>query len=118
MLLAVTNDLMATAPIEHAARQLTLPCRAVAVGRLAGLELPASVSVAVLDLNGVDDVAAAVAAIRELAGADVPIVAFGPHVHEAKLEAAIAAGCTKVLTRGQFHRDMGKVISEVVNPQS
>jgi hypothetical protein len=114
MLLAVTNDLMATAPIENAARQLALPCRAVAVGRLAGLELPASVSVAVLDLNGVDDVVAAVAAIREVAGAEVPIVAFGPHVHEAKLQAASEAGCTKVLTRGQFHRDMVKAISEVL----
>lgn len=117
MLLAVTNDLMATAPIEHAARQLALPCRAVAVGRLAGLELPAPVRVAVLDLNGVDNVVDAVAAIREVAGDDVPIVAFGPHVHEAKLEAAVAAGCTKVLTRGQFHRDMVKVISDVLSPK-
>lgn len=32
------------------------------------------------------------------------IVAFGPHVHEATLAAAQAAGCDLVLSRGQFHR--------------
>lgn len=31
------------------------------------------------------------------------ILAFGPHVHEARLQAARAAGCDRVLTRGQFH---------------
>lgn len=30
------------------------------------------------------------------------VVAFGPHVHEAKLEAARAAGCDEVLSKGGF----------------
>lgn len=115
MLLAVTSDLMATAPIEHAARQLGLPCRAVSNTQLASLELAAPVRVVVLDLNSVQDVTEVVAAIREFTGAEVPIVAFGPHVHEAKLDAAVAAGCTKVLTRGQFHRDMVKVLAELLS---
>jgi hypothetical protein len=46
------------------------------------------------------DVAGVIAA---LPGVNRPrVVAFGPHVHTAKLEAARAAGCDAVLTRGQI----------------
>lgn len=39
-----------------------------------------------------------------------PVVAYGPHVAEAQLQAAAEAGCTEVLTRGQFDRQMGAVL--------
>lgn len=35
-------------------------------------------------------------------GSTVRCIAFGPHVQEAKLAAAVAAGCSPVLSRGKF----------------
>ena len=32
------------------------------------------------------------------------VIAFGPHVHKDRLEAAVQAGCDEVLSRGQFFR--------------
>ncbi len=42
------------------------------------------------------------------------IVAFGPHVHEAKLEAARGAGCDIVLTRGQFDAQMDALLEKLL----
>jgi hypothetical protein len=42
-------------------------------------------------------------------GADV--IAYGPHVHEPRLEAARAAGCDRVLSRGQFDRDLPELLA-------
>lgn len=39
-------------------------------------------------------------------------VAYGPHVHTAKLEAAAAAGIGRVLSRGQFSASVGRLIQE------
>lgn len=41
--------------------------------------------------------------LRRLAHPPEAIVAFGPHVHEAKLAAARDAGCDEVLARGEFN---------------
>ncbi len=52
-----------------------------------------------VEAGGVD-LAALVASLGE---APRPrVVAFGPHVHKARLDAAEAAGCDAVLTRGQI----------------
>jgi len=42
------------------------------------------------------------------------IVAYGPHVHEGKLEEAQSAGCDEVLTRGQFDGRMDEILASVV----
>ena len=39
------------------------------------------------------------------------VIAYGPHVHEAKLAAAQAAGCDAVFTRGQFDRDIAAILT-------
>lgn len=39
-------------------------------------------------------------------------VAYGPHVHTAKLEAAVAAGIGRVLSRGQFSATVGRLVQE------
>ncbi|NIP84466.1 MAG: hypothetical protein GTO03_02475 [Planctomycetales bacterium] len=49
--------------------------------------------------------------LRQLAPAALQIVAFGPHVHHARLAAARAAGCDQVLTRGQFHAEMQQLFA-------
>lgn len=38
------------------------------------------------------------------------IAAYGPHVHEARLQAARAAGCDEVLTRGGLHQHLADVL--------
>jgi len=40
------------------------------------------------------------------------VIAFGPHVHEAKLEAARTAGCDLVLSRGQFDAQIGTILEQ------
>lgn len=39
-----------------------------------------------------------------------PVIAFGPHVHGEKLQAATAAGCDAVLSRGQFMSQVDSLI--------
>jgi DNA-binding NarL/FixJ family response regulator len=52
---------------------------------------------------------AAVQAIRECMP-QARIVAYGPHVQEARLTAAAAAGCDEVLSRGQFDREFPRLL--------
>lgn len=49
--------------------------------------------------------------LRRLVHPPQAIVAFGPHVHEAKLAAARDAGCDEVLARGQFNSRMGEILT-------
>jgi DNA-binding NarL/FixJ family response regulator len=37
-------------------------------------------------------------------------IAYGPHVHEAKLQRAVEAGFDQVMTRGQFDRQMQAIL--------
>jgi CheY-like chemotaxis protein len=41
----------------------------------------------------------------------VAVIAIGPHVHEAKLQAAREAGCDKVLSKGGFHAQAAELIA-------
>jgi DNA-binding NarL/FixJ family response regulator len=59
------------------------------------------------------DVTAVVNTIKERCPT-ARVVAYGPHVHEAQLAAATAAGCDEVLSRGQFDRDMERVLRSAV----
>jgi hypothetical protein len=72
--------------------------------------------VALLDLNspGVNPVVV-VPQLKALANPPKAIIAFGPHVHEAKLADAKAAGCDLVLTRGQFDAQMDKLIADFLS---
>ena len=42
----------------------------------------------------------------------VPIVAYGPHVHTARLTAAREAECEQVMTRGTFDQQIGNILSQ------
>jgi DNA-binding NtrC family response regulator len=46
------------------------------------------------------------------------IVAYGPHVHETMLDAAKAAGCDHVLSRGQFLAQADAIIAHYAAPAS
>lgn len=59
------------------------------------------------------DVAAISSQVRA-AAPGIYILAFGPHVHEASLAAAIAAGCEEVVSRGEFERRFEAVLARLV----
>lgn len=42
------------------------------------------------------------------------VIAFGPHVHEERLQAARDAGCTEVVSKGKFHAQAGELIARYV----
>ncbi|MGH7194079.1 MAG: hypothetical protein ACREJM_11205, partial [Candidatus Saccharimonadales bacterium] len=67
----------------------------------------------ILDLNtGGLDLAELVAQLRARLPAGAAIWAFGPHVHESKLAEASAAGCERVLARGQFYARLDALLAE------
>ena len=107
----LTNDLMFSSRVTGFAQQLGLALRMI--GSLAGLLTEAQTTgcqFVLLDLAlpGIDP-RQTVAEIRT----NFPtakIVAYGPHVHEELLQAAAEAGCEEVLSRGQFHQQIERVL--------
>jgi hypothetical protein len=57
-------------------------------------------------------VSAIVPRLKGLVQPPKSIIAFGPHVHAEKLQAAEAAGCNLVLTRGQFDSEMETILRQ------
>jgi CheY-like chemotaxis protein len=59
----------------------------------------------------------AVAALRSEPGlASLPVVAFVSHVHAERAEAARAAGCSRVLSRGAFVRELPRLLAPATPP--
>jgi len=54
--------------------------------------------------------------LRALTPPPRAIVAFGPHVQTARLEAARAAGCHQVLARGQFYAQVADLLRRHTAP--
>ena len=105
-LLLLSQDLMLTARTEGVARKLGMTvvtrrdlsaadwdsCRLLVVDlSLPGLDIPNVVKQAV-----------------------VPVIACGPHVHEARLADARQAGCDLVVSRGQWDRDAERLCQELL----
>ncbi|MEM9659694.1 MAG: hypothetical protein AAF961_15140 [Planctomycetota bacterium] len=55
------------------------------------------------------DLESLVRAVRS-ANDTTKIIACGPHVHQQRLAAAIAAGCDEVITRGQFEGRLAELL--------
>ena len=107
--LLFSNDLMTASQIEGAVRawggEISVATSVAASQHQEGR----SVDVVIVDLSTASDVVATVTQYRE----QTPpprIIAFGPHVHAAKLAAAKEAGCDDVYTRGQFLSSVGQVL--------
>jgi DNA-binding NarL/FixJ family response regulator len=88
----------------HTAEEL-LARAAERAPRLAIVDL----STAALDLAALD-LAALVERLRPHVAPGATLLAFGPHVHKSRLEAAAAAGFDVVLSRGQFHAQLDELI--------
>lgn len=70
----------------------------------------------ILDLNmsGVD-LRELLASLRQLNPAPQAIVAYAPHVHEAKLSAAQESGCDEVFSQGAFHREINNLLDRYIS---
>lgn len=65
----------------------------------------------ILDLGNASlEVAQLLPTLKSLAP-QATILAFGPHVHRQRLQAAADAGCDVVMSRGAFHADMDGVLT-------
>jgi DNA-binding NarL/FixJ family response regulator len=108
----LTADLFFSSRVAGAAQRVGTDLKVVGSlsALLAAAEESGQCSLVVIDLTlPALDVSAAMPEIKQRwPGARV--VAYGPHVHEAHLSAANAAGCDEVLTRGQFDREMERVL--------
>jgi CheY-like chemotaxis protein len=105
----LTTDLACLSAVTGTAKMHGLVVDA-AMSLAALLEKAAGRRLVLLDLAspGVDP-AQLVPRLRSM-HANIAIVAFGPHVHEARLLAAREAGCDEVVTRGQFHRQLAEIL--------
>ena len=106
--LLLSNDLMTASQIEGAVRasggEITVATTVASRG--ADESLP---DVVILDLSTTSDVTATVEQFVECSPRP-RIIAFGPHVHAAKLQAARDAGCREVYSRGQFLPQVADVL--------
>jgi hypothetical protein len=110
----LTKDLMFQSRVSSAAKSVSVALVADrSVERLLPrLADPVTIPLWIIDLTlELDDLAAVYNAIHN-ASPDAEMIAYGPHVHVAKLEAAAAAGF-KVLTRGQFDHQMIEIIGAI-----
>ncbi len=112
-ILLLTADLATSSKVTGAAArqgaQLTV---APSVDRLCELAAAGPVELVLLDLTFAElELGELIPRLRALAHPPGAIVAFGPHVHEARLAEARAAGCDEVLSRGQFYAQVDQVLA-------
>ena len=98
----LSNDLMTQSKVGDACRIAGCDFKAApTVDRL--IESVSESTIVVLDLAMQNyEVVDVMTKLRSLQAAVRAILAFGPHVHEARLQAASDAGCDAVFARGQF----------------
>ena len=103
--LLATTDLMATSTAHGAAAQARVELKTVSPNAALDAASEATRFIA-LDLTAkVADLATWASSIRT-AAPQATLLAYGPHVHEARLEAARESGFDLVISRGQFYRQM------------
>jgi DNA-binding NarL/FixJ family response regulator len=97
----VSSDLMAASNLRGAAQALRIPLTVTAnIDAVESQCNEQSIGLVILDLSMPGLIPEAI--VPRLRGATNPpgaVVAYGPHVHQQRLEAASAAGCDEVLPR-------------------
>lgn len=107
LILIVNRDLFFGVRLRQALRAdgwspRIVPSTAAAVEILSGEQIPALI---VADMAASPDWAALVAAAR-VTDPPTPVLAFGAHRDVGAFRAAKTAGVTRVISNGDFHRDM------------
>lgn len=111
--LFLSTDLMFGSKVSAAAtRAGTALATAMSVPAMLEKAAQTAPRLAILDLTAAGlDLSAVVPQLRA-AAPGATILAYGPHVQEALLAAAQAAGCDLVLTRGQWNAQMGDLLTQ------
>ncbi len=109
-----TKDLLFSSRVTSVATQLSIEM-SVLSGADERVERASTVSVKaiLLDLgtSGLDP-AHLVPQLRKLTPPPNAIIAFGPHVHEAKLAAARDAGCDQMFSHGEFNSRRDEILTD------
>lgn len=108
----LTSELMTRSRIAAAAERLEIAAEfASSADALLHLVRERCAEVVILDLEQPElQPAELVSTLRASGASGLQVVAFGPHVHEARLQAATAAGCDRVLARGKFYAELDAVL--------
>ena len=108
--LFLTKDLMFSSRVSACAQSLKMDLSVVADHeRLLASAAREQAQLVLLDLSTPGlDTTQLVPQLRQLAFSPKAIIAYGPHVHEAKLAAAQETGCDEILARGAFNNRMTK----------
>ena len=77
-------------------------------------EEPARLVIVDLSHPGLDP-ADLIERLKPLLPAEARTLAFGPHVHKQRLEAASAAGFDEVVSRGQFHAQLAAILKSAAD---
>jgi CheY-like chemotaxis protein len=118
--LFLSSDLVFSSRLASAGKRLGVEVSAVSSIEASMARLQAeSVRLVILDLaTGNVDPASAIDKLRQ-SNRNVKVIAYAPHVHEARLDAARAAGCDEVLSRGAFDARMDELLAQyATNPVS
>jgi len=114
MAVLLSTDLMVVSRVQGAATKAGTTLRSVSTATQAAEQIRAgSEALLVIDLSvpGLD-IAAFVAKLEASEGAELRIIAFGPHVHANRLAAAEQAGCDLVVSRGQFFAQVDALLGD------
>jgi DNA-binding NarL/FixJ family response regulator len=116
-LLFFTSDLMFVSQVaalaqKHGRRAKT----AASAAALLALAAEEQADLVIIDLNtpGADP-PVLLPQLRALAAPPRAIIAYGPHVHEARLAAAAEASCDEVLSRGAFNARLPELLAKYLD---
>ena len=110
---ALIEDLMFSSKVREAATALGVEARSVRSleALVEGCRGGAGLVVVDLDARRLSPIAAIEALRADPSLAGLSVVGFFSHVHEERAEQARAAGCSQVLTRGAFVRELPALLS-------
>lgn len=111
-ILLISSDLACVANVSGAAKRAGHALRTAM--RVAAIDDKLDeTQLVIVDLNtGGVEAGELVPRLRAGLPAGAAIWAFAPHVHESKLAEASAAGCDRVLARGQFYARLDALLAE------
>jgi CheY-like chemotaxis protein len=106
---ALIDDLFFQAKVAETARQIGVDVRICAAPEPLLAEIgKESPKLAVLDLNAQSD---ALGVVKQLRAKAIPVIGFLSHVQTELIERAKAAGCTEVMPRSIFTRNLATILS-------
>lgn len=107
----LTADLMCASQVSAAATRAGVTLT-TAMNVAAMWDQLAGRTMLVIDLNVPDVNWPQLVPLVKQQAPGIRVVAFGPHVQEALLQQAVAAGCDQVMARGQFYKQAETVLRQ------